>query len=299
MAKDWSQDNMFWYNKKLFDQAGVKYPSETEPLSYDELLALGKKLTVRKGGKIQIYGLDAEWGFVMQGRIIQMLAQEGKSLWNHDYTEADFTSPEVRKILKWYIDWAQARIGPSPLDPEPSGWSGPPFHANRMAIAMYGYWFQGDIAADPHGLIKHVGFAPSPQWGSKRISACMTGTGAWIPQNAKNHQAAWKFMEYFMAGKPAYDRAISGWGNPSIKSLLPYMPHTTPYQRDFLRVQHNELKYLGILHYSPYVGHEAMETAIDKYMRPVMKGQMTLEQGAKQLQDAVNKLLRQGKQQVG
>ena len=23
MAKDWSQDNMFWYNKKLFDQAGV------------------------------------------------------------------------------------------------------------------------------------------------------------------------------------------------------------------------------------------------------------------------------------
>ena len=42
-----------------------------------------------------------------------------------------------------------------------------------------------------------------------------------------------------------------------------------------------------------------METAIDKYMRPVMKGQMKLEEGAKQLQDAVNKLLRQGKQQVG
>ena len=127
----------------------------------------------------------------------------------------------------------------------------------------------------------------------------MTGTGAWIPQNSKNHQAAWKFMEYFMAGKPAYDRATSGWGNPSIKSLLPDMPHTTPYQQDFLRVQKTELKHLGILHYSPYVGHDAMETAIDKYMRPVLKGQMKLEEGAKQLQDAVNKLLRQGKQQVG
>ena len=298
MAKDWSQDNMFWYNKKLFDQAGVKYPSETEPLSYDELLALGKKLTVRKGGKIQIYGLDAEWGFVMQGRIIQMLAQEGKSLWNHDYTQCDFTSPEARKILKWYVDWAQAHVGPSPLDPDPN-WTGPLFTANRVAMAMYGYWFQGFIATDTHGLIRHVALAASPQWGAKRISACMTGTGAWIPQSSKNHQAAWKFMEYFMAGKPAYDRAISGWGNPSIKSLLPDMPHTTPYQRDFLRVQKNELKYLGILHYSPYVGHNAMEDAIVKYMEPVMKGKMKLDDGAKQLQDAVNKLLRLGKEQVG
>ena len=102
-----------------------------------------------------------------------------------------------------------------------------------------------------------------------------------------------------MAPQAVRNRATSGWGNPSIKALVPYMPHSTPYQKDFLRVQQNELKYLGILHYSPYVGHDAMETAIDKYMRPVMKGQMKLEEGAKQLQDAVNKLLRQGKQQVG
>src|SRR5206468_10038539 len=131
-------------------------------------------------------------------------------------------------------------------------------------------------------------------WGSKRISACMTGTGAWIPSNAKNKQAAWKFMEYFMTGLPAMNRATSGWGNPSVKSLVPDMPHATSYQKDFLRVQQNELKYLGILHYSPYVGHDAMETAITKNLEPVLRGQMKLEDGAKALQAEVNKLLRLG-----
>ncbi len=297
-AKDWSQDNMFWYNKKLFDQAGVKYPSATEPMSYDDLLALGKKLTVRKNGKVLVYGLDAEYGFVMQGRIIQMLAQSGKSLWNSDYTQCDFTSPEVVKILKWYVDWAQAHVGPSPLDPE-KDWTGPLFLANRVAIAMYGYWFQGMITSDTHGMLKHAGFAPSPQWGSKRISACMTGTGAWIPATTPNKQAAWKFFEYFMAQKPALDRAQSGWGNPAVKDLVKDMPQGTPQQKGFLSTQQNELKYLGILRYSPYVSHDAMETAIDKNLRPVFKGQIKLEDAAKQLQTDVNKLLRLGKQQVG
>jgi multiple sugar transport system substrate-binding protein len=300
MAKDWSPDAQIWYNKKLFDQAGVKYLSETEPLSYDELLALGKKLTVRKGGKIQVYGLDAAWNLGWEyGGIIQMLAQQGKSLWNHDYTEADFTSPEARKILQWYVDWAQARVGPSPLDPDPAGWAGPSFLANRVAMVLYGYWFQGSIASDTHGLLQHTGFAPAPQWGSKRISGCFTATGAWIPQNSQNHQAAWKFMEYFMAGKPAYDRATSGWGVPSVKHFLKDMPQGTPYQKAFYRSLQNEMRYFKVLRFSPYATDTAMGTVIDKYMQPVMKGQAKLDAAAQQLEAAVNQLLKQGKEQAG
>lgn len=299
MAKDWSPDAQIWYNKKLFDQAGVAYPSETKPLSYDELLALGKKLTVRKGGKIEVYGLDAAWNLGWEyGGLIQMLAQEGVSLWNHDYTQANFTSPQARKALLWYIDWAQARVGPSPLDPDPAGWAGPSFLANRVAMVIYGYWFQGEIATDTHGLLKHVGFAPAPQWGSSRISGCFTATGAWIPQNSKNHTAAWTFMEYFMTGKPALDRATSGWGVPSIKPYLKDIPQGTSYQKAFYRTLQNELRYFKVLRFSPYVTDDAMGTVIDKYMQPVMKGQAKLDDAAGQLEDAVNKLLQKGKEQA-
>ncbi|HLG75770.1 MAG TPA: extracellular solute-binding protein, partial [Ktedonobacteraceae bacterium] len=73
---DFSQDAMIWYNKALFDKAGVPHLSETDPISYDDLLTLGKKLTTRNGDKIQVYGLDATWNFVNQAHLIQMVAQQ-------------------------------------------------------------------------------------------------------------------------------------------------------------------------------------------------------------------------------
>jgi len=118
-------------------QAGVKDLDPATPISYDELLALGKKLTVRKGGKTVVYGLDLAWSFGwVYMQIVQSLAQTGKTLWNSDYTQARFTDPDVLKILRWYVDWAQARVGHSPLDPDPDGWAAPAFEADRLALVV-------------------------------------------------------------------------------------------------------------------------------------------------------------------
>lgn len=298
VVKDWSQDGMIWYNKRLFDRAGVPYPSATEPMTYDQFLALGKKLTVRQGNKIQVYGLDPAYVFGFEyPQIVQNLLQDGKSLFSNDFTQVDFTTAEAIKILQWYIDWAQARVGPSPLDP---GEVGPTlFPANRLAMIQFGYWFGGSIYTDKNGLPDHVGFAPAPQWGSKRVSACFYGTSAFIPKESKNKDAAWKFMEFFAAGKPAQERVATGYGLPPIKSLISQLPQSLPYQQQAFQTQQNELKYLDILHYTPYASDTAIESAISKYIEPVMKGQGTLDQAAKQLTDAVNILLQQGKSQIG
>jgi multiple sugar transport system substrate-binding protein len=299
-VKDWSQDNTLWTNTMLFNQAGIKPPSPSQPMSYDEIMALGKKLTTRKNGKIAVYGLSIFWGAPwMQGRFIQMLQEDGKSLWSPDFTQADFTSPEIMKILKWHVDWAQAQVGFSEINPDPS-WEGPLFISNRLAVLLSGYWFQGELATDPSKkALQHALFGPSPQWGAKRISACYAGVGAIIPAAAKNKEAAWKFMEYFETGMPAVDRATSGWGIPPLKSNIKLMPHTLPPQKQILDSLNNELKYLAILRYSPYVDSLAIENAIHKNMLPVIKGQQKLEDGAKALEAAVNKLIQQGKEQVG
>ncbi len=268
-------------------------------MTYDELLSIAKKLTVRQGNKIQIYGLDAEWGFVTQGAIAQMLAQEGKSLFNSDYTQVDFTTPEAKKVLQWFVDWAQAHVGPSPLDPDPGGWSWPPFQANRLAIAMDGYWFGGVIATDTQGLTNNVGFAPAPIWGSQRISCCRTATGAWIPQASKNKDAAFKLMEFFEGGAPARAYAQLGHGIPSLKSLVLLLPQSKPYQQQAYKTQQNELSYLQTLHFSPYITDDAMEAAIQRYIVPVMQGQTTLDSATAQLTEAINLQLTQNKSQIG
>ncbi len=300
LGKDFGPETQIWYNKKLFHQAGVKDLDPLKPITYDELLTLGKKLTVRKGGKTVIYGLDMAWPFGwVYMQIVQSLAQMGKTLWNSDYTQARFTDPDVLKILQWYVDWAQARVGHSPLDPDPDGWAAPAFESDRLAMVVYGYWFQGAISSGPKGLEDRIGFAPSPQWGSIRLSGELTGSGSWIPVASKNKDAAWKFMEYFFTNKPAIDRATSGWGVPCYQPYLKNMPAATAPQREYNRVLLNDLKYFQVLRFSPYIAGNAMSSLITKYLTPVMMGQAPLRQAATQLETAVNAQLRANKEAIG
>lgn len=302
LAKDWSLDGTFWINLTLAKEAGVSSPSTTEPLTYDALLDLGKKLTVREGGKIKVYGVSAQWpnatSFGTQN-IYQMVAQQGGSVFSSDLTKADFTTPEATKALQWYVDYAQAHIGPSPLDPDPNGWDGPTYLANRMAMAMDGYWFSGEITSGTATQQNNSVLLPAPVMGSKRISSCFAGTGLWIAAKTQHPDEAWKFFEYFFAGKPAHDRATGGWGTPSLKSLISEMPQTLPNQKEAYQATQAELQYFSVLPVSPYTTSAAVGTIIDTVLQQVVKNQMTLSAGAQQITTNVNLLLQQGAQAAG
>jgi len=300
MGKDWSQDGTIWYNKALFRSARVAYPSATEPLTFDELLTLGKKLTVRKGGKIQVYGLNAEFGVYMEFHMLQLMAQQGKPLFNADYSEIDCTSPEARKILTFYYDYARARIGPSPLDPE-ANWDGIIYPVNRVAIAQWGYWFGGLVNVPGKGgkPLTDSGIAPAPLMGPHRVSGCAGPAGSWIPQGSPNKDAAWKLFEFYHGGQPARDRVAVGHGLPTLKSLFNLLPQSTPYQKAAVQVQQTEPKNFAVLRYSPYITSDAFDTIFTQYMTAAVTGQSSLEDAARGMEAAYNKKLRLGKAQVG
>src|SRR5438067_13456948 len=58
MVKDWSPDYTLFAYTKAFDDARVKVPSDSTPLTYDELRALANKVNRKTAGK-RVY-----WGFV-------------------------------------------------------------------------------------------------------------------------------------------------------------------------------------------------------------------------------------------
>ena len=294
LAKDWSPDGTLWCNTARFAQAGISSPSATDPMTYDQLLDMGNKLTVKQGGKVQVYGIDPQWA--SSPNIIQMIRQQDGIIYRTDLTQADFTTPEAQKALQWYVAYAQAHIGPSPFDPDPNGWDGPTYLANRLAVSQFGYWFGGEISSGSKDVTAHAFMAPAPLMGPKRISACFTATGAWIPASAKNKDAAWSFMEYFMAGTPAHERAKSGWGVPSLKSLLPEMPQSSPYQKQAYQVLQNEQQYFEVLPVSPYTTSAAMNPIFDKYLQQAVRNQLSVGSAAQQITADINKLLQQGKQ---
>lgn len=297
IVKDWSQDNTLWYNTALFDKAGVPYLSDTEATSYDDLLKIAKKLTVTEGGTTKTFGLGLEWAWQLYAPMSAMVEQQGGHLYNKDLSKIDFTSDAARRAFQWYVDFGKANVGPTSLNPLSDGSDYSTFAAQRMAISQDGYWFGGNFAAAD--ALKTVRFAPAPVMGDTRVAPTYSGQGWWMPKDAKHKDAAWKLMEYYMAGAPAQERAASGWGLPSLKSLADKLPQTLPYQKQAYTVAKNELQYAKPLPDSPYISVEVLNTTIDKYLKPAIQGQMTVAAATAALTADLNKALAQGKEQIG
>ena len=299
IVKDWSQDATLWYNKALFEQAKIPPLSTTEPVSYDEMLEIGKKLTQKAGGKTQVYGFGVEWAWNLWAPISMMILQQGGQVYNADLTETDMSTPQAVRALRWYVDFAQAGVGPSVLDPAPDGADLSLFLAKRMAITQDGYWYGGNFVKEPDEIKSNVAMAPAPVMGDKRISPTYAGWGAFIPAKAKHKNEAWKLMEYFMAGPPSQERAKSGWGIPALKSQLSLMPQELPYQKQAYQTAQAELQYAGQLPDSPYIGGAAAwDAVLSKHLQRAIKKEITVEAAGKAITDEVNKLLKQGKDQI-
>lgn len=293
----WECDFQLWINTQVFDQANIPYPSQTVPMTYNQLLELAKRLTVRKNGSIQIYGLDPGWDYWQQPMFQNALAGFGSSMWSSDLSKAQLNTAHARTVFKWYVDWAQAHVGPSPADPSAVA-SINLYNANRVAIAQQGFWFEGWLKDNAPAVYPHSMMIPAPKMGPKRFDGSLSGAGGWIPVAAKNQEGAWKFMEYYITGTPGHDRAKSGWGIPGLKSLVPMVPQSTAQDKAVLQSFQREEKYLGIFQSSPYVADAAVGSAIDQAIDPVMQGKGDLDSALQQLAGKLNNLSQTGKRTV-
>ncbi|MDO0910722.1 sugar ABC transporter substrate-binding protein [Streptomyces sp. DT2A-34] len=298
MAKDFSQDSMFWYNTSAFDKKGVEYPPETEPVTFDEWLDSAKRLVQRSKGQTTVFG-GSYGGLTRATLLASLTASAGGSLFNADFSKVDFTTPEARKALGWYIDFCKLKVGPSLIQPDPNGWDGPTFQAGRLAMSNSGYWMGGMINTDEK-LAQVARLAPAPVFaGGTRISPCQGGTGMWMPRKAKNKDAAWRIFEWYFGEAPAKARASGGWGIPTLKSLRSLMPAQEDHQKRVLKVQENELKHFSVVSFTPYTTADAIDSLFSQAAPAAMKGQMSVDTLAGNLNSVINEQLKRGKEQVG
>ncbi|WP_069763694.1 extracellular solute-binding protein [Streptomyces sp. LUP47B] len=298
MAKDFSQDSMFWYNTALFDQADVDYPPELDPVTYEEWLDKAKRLTRRKNGQTTVFGGSYN-GVLTPSLLASLTVSAGGNLFTDDYSRVDFTTPEARKALGWYIDYCRTKVGPSIIQPDPNTWDGPTFQANRLAMSNSGYWLGGLINADKK-LAPLSRLAPAPYFeGGRRISPCQAGTGFWIPSTSHHKDAAWRVFEWFFGEAPAKARASGGWGIPTLKSLRPLMPAQENYQKRVLAVQEAELRHYSVIAFTPYATADSLLALFNQIAPAAMNGGMSVDTLAARLNSAMNDQLKRGKEQVG
>lgn len=296
-VKDWSQDSMFWYNTQAFAAAGLALPTADKPLTYDQLLEYARPMTKTGGGKVEQYGLFTTAPTLET--ISSMVATSNGRIFNDDLTKADFTSPEARQSLQWFLDVANAKVGHTLTDPNPDGWDWPPFEAGKVAMSWAGYWFGGAIAANPK-TAEFARLAPAPMMGSKRVSPTTGATGYWISSKSQKKDEAYAFLEWYCCTGPiAKSRAQSGWGLPATTALNQELPRALPYQKEGLAVQQNEEQYLEVLPFSPYAQTVAVSAAIANLFPRTVAGELSPGQFADQTTSAVNELLKQGMELAG
>jgi multiple sugar transport system substrate-binding protein len=302
--KDWSQDFTIFYNKKIFDKEGIPYPSATEPMTWKQLIDLGKKLTKKEGDKVSQYGLVYYNGHTAanQDFLLLELAQMGKSIYSDDFGSSNWDTPEVKKILAQWADAVKSNIGPNPINQEAT-WGGNLFVNETAAMMITGYWYTGLLRGDEKAKthLDDFGIAPAPiAEGGQRISPTGAATGAIIYSKTKHPDEAWKVFEWFLGGKPADDRAKSGWGLPSTKSKLELLPTETAFDKIALDFVNNEVKYAEkFIKYNPYIGAQAAGSLLDKHFAPVYFDKATVDEAVKNITKDMNLLIQEGKDIAG
>ncbi|MCD0452679.1 extracellular solute-binding protein [Actinocorallia sp. API 0066] len=297
LTKDYSQDAMFWCDAEVFAAADVPLPDAAKPLGHEEWLDLARRLTVRRGGRTRIHGLDVSG----QGMFVQLMgatAAEGGSVFSADLARVDFSAPEATAVLGWHLAYMDARVGFSPADPNPDGWPFPAFQARRMAMATAGYWF-GALLDDDPALARAAHLMPAPLFGGPRVSPCYSGIGMWIPRACPDPDAAWAFFEWYFGGEPARERAVSGFGLPALKSLRSSLPQGEEFQRRAVAVQEAELPYLTVLSFTPYARSAELEDIVTRVLRKAHAEGLSAGKTADALNTDMNAVLARGRDLVG
>ncbi|HQY92783.1 MAG: sugar ABC transporter substrate-binding protein [Caldilinea sp.] len=211
LPKDFSPLAIY-YNKKLFDEAGVAYPQEG--WTWDDLLATAQQLT-----KTDASGNVTQWGIQLPGPwttgFEYWVAAAGGRLISEDGTTfaGYMDSPEVQAAAQFYADlYNKYKVAPLPADMNAFGGGNSEFDSGRAAMRLFGRWPQSGMKDNPN---IELGVAPLPADVARAGVLFWGGFG--ISSLTENPEAAWRFLRYYTGAEGA--EVWKDWALPTVKSV--------------------------------------------------------------------------------
>ena len=292
MCKDFSPDFTVWVYDQAFEDVGLAVPSDSEPMTYQDIAEYAAKVAKFEGDRTLMFGYDFSWGWI--DRIMENMLQEtGNSLYASGMGKVNLVSnEEAAAIAKYYFDLAKGRLTESPINPSPS-WSGEDFQKGILAMVQWGYWFspmaETDINKDKVRLL------PGPTWTGVRRNPTMTATGMIMSSGTKVPEAAWKVFEFYNGEEPALERAGSGWGVPALKSMYNLMPNETAYQQQVQDVLSKELALsTPPLQFNPFIGETTFADSWNTHMDRALRDEISFQELLETVEAEVNLAIQEG-----
>ena len=213
LTDNWDTQALY-YNRKLFQQAGVQPP--TADWTWDDYAAAAKRLSSGKGPNKTWGSLWQKW-FVPVGDAV---AAAGGKTYADDYKSCALTQPESVKALEFLDQLRKDGSDPGYVTYDARNVLGRPaddvFKAGKAAMLVG----DGRWAAYDFDSVKDLDWAvaPLPKGPATRANffhLSMFG----IPSNSKNPNAAWQFLKYMTSAEGAEMGVDNAQGIPAREAV--------------------------------------------------------------------------------
>ncbi len=273
-----------YYNRGLFDKAGLSYPDES--WTWDTLLDAAKKLTqdLDMDGVTDQYGVYVK---VKMGVIEALAGQSGATILNADNSKCTFNTPEGRAVIQLLYDLiVKHKVVPPPeFRADQNVWA-----AQKVAMVML---MRGDVTGFRQSLAFDWDVGPVPKWPGKEPRALIVGGfNPWvIAKNTEYPEESWRFLKFFTGKEASMSMAKTGRFVPARKSVAegPAFLETGPpehneYFLDLIRTPNK----VFVPRFSRY---KKLDKVFATHFQYLMEGKSTVEECAAKIEEDVNNLI--------
>jgi len=178
---------ILYYNKDMFDAAGLDYP--TKDWTWVEFLAAAQALTLRDGDTVTQYGWAAGgwWPWWMS-----FIYMNGGAVLNEN-GQPVVNTPEAVEAIQFYNDLVYTyKVAPSPEDYANLGTNSPDplFAQGKVAMATTGFWGIGGLQEATFNWDIASVFQNTER------ATVVFGSGFAISKDCENPEAAWQVIEF-------------------------------------------------------------------------------------------------------
>ncbi|PSL02708.1 carbohydrate ABC transporter substrate-binding protein (CUT1 family) [Haloactinopolyspora alba] len=267
---------VLFYNKTLFEQAGVEPP--TNDWTWADEQAAAKALTDKDAG---VWG---DYQPISFNEFYKALAQAGGEFMNDDASRATFNSPEGVEAANWLVQKSGTTM-PTKAD----GAGTPDFDSNLFAegnLAMWhtGIWMFGAMADVPFewDIVVEPGRATD--------ASAMFANGAVVSASSEHPDAAQRWVDFLAASDTTTDiRLETSWELPPVadeSKLAEYTEATPPANRQAV------LDSLDAVALPPVIERQQeMQDVVTEELGNAAAGRKSVEDALADAEQAVNELL--------
>lgn len=281
------QTIVLFYNKDMFDAAGVAYP--TDAWTFDDLRDAARKLTKDTNGD----GKIDQWGFSPDLWDMELFWSE--ALWGYGGDVIDV--PGGRTLIAegkgrdaWHFIAAMVTEDKSIPDPDTATqFGGDPFAAGVSAMTTIGHWVVPEYAQ----LEFKWAVAPFPAGPAARATS-VNSAGFVVAKDSKHPAEAFEFVKFAISTSGQTRLAELGFALPVLKSVAEGPAYL---EQKSAPIDHKVfIDAVAYAHAKPsFKGYDAWATVVGDGLIPVWTGETGIDTALDEIVPAADEVLAQNK----